>query len=277
MKLTKREVTLIAILLIAGLLYGTYALILKPLQTRYFDYLDEKNNVEMQELELQTRLNQKAVLENKQAEIKESMLSLNKATIDPLIPELISNRLLDQLAEIGILSNGLSISQASPLTGSQITVMSLEEEQSAAQGSENESTDGAQTSTADTLPPDSDVAELARQNNPANQNTIEPDAEIGELLTINMSFNGTYSQVYDFLAALEAESRAVAVSNVSMTLQTITPTEGETPQPVTDPILAVTAVINYYSIEIPDNIKLPDDPYTRPVFEQPEGKDIPFS
>ena len=85
MKLTKREVTLIAILLIAGLLYGTYALILKPLQTRYFDYLDEKNNVEMQELELQTRLNQKAVLENKQAEIKESMLSLNKATIDPLI------------------------------------------------------------------------------------------------------------------------------------------------------------------------------------------------
>lgn len=274
MKLTKREVVLITILLIAGLLYGTYALILKPLQARYFDYLDEKNNVEMQELELQTRLNQKAVLEKEQAEIEDTMLSLNKATIDPLIPELISNRLLDQLADNGILSNGLNISQVSPLTGSHISVMSLEEQQSAAAGGETGSTNEEQETTGETLAPDNDVAELARQNNPANQNAPEPETEVGEILTINMSFNGTYNQVYDFLATLEAEGRAVDINNVTMTM--VTETAEETPQPATEPMLAVTAVINYFSVEISDEAKLPNDPYTKPVFEQPDGKEQPF-
>lgn len=278
MKLTKREVTLIAILLVFGLLYGTYALILKPLQARYFDYIDEKNNVEMQELELKTRLSQKTVLETKQAEIEETLLSFNKATIDPLIPELISNRLLDQLAEAGIQANGINISQVSPLTGSHLSVMSLEDKQAAAGGSQNtEETGGEEAAPTETQAPDNDVAELARQNNPANQNAPEADAEVGDLLTINMSFNGTYNQVYSFLAALEAENRGADISNVTLSTQTTAPTEGEAAQPDAEPVLVVSAVINYYSIDIPDDANLPDDPYTKPVFSQPEGKDQPFS
>jgi Tfp pilus assembly protein PilO len=253
MKLTKREVILITLLLVVALIYGTYTFLAKPLQERYFKLIDERASVEQQEMDLNLKLAQKPNLEKRVAEIKDNIGELSPVVIDPLVPELISNYLLDQLADSNLIVDSISMGQVSDLGAGALAVtkpgVEGEEQIPAAPAAEGETPAAEQ-------PFDTNTSAL-------------PEGQTAKQMSISISLSGNYSEIYQFLARLEDENRAVDLDSISLG-SIVTNEDG------TDTMLAVSANLNYYELELPDGYAAQDDPYTRPAFRLPEGKDQPF-
>ncbi len=253
MKLTKREVILITILLVFALIYGTYTFLFKPLEERYFNLQNERSTVEQQEMDLNLKLAQKPNLEKQVAEIKDNIGDLSPIVIDPLVPELISNYLLDQLADNNLRIGSITMGQISELGAG-----ALASTKTGANGDE--------------VAEEDQVAEPAAEGEAQADNgnsSALPDGQTARQMTISITLSGTYSEIYQFLARVEDESRAVEIDNIS--IGNLVAAEAEN-----DSILAVSASLNYYEIELPEGYENQDDPYTRPAFRLPTGKDQPF-
>ena len=251
MKLTKREVILITLLLVVALIYGTYTFLAKPLQERYFKLIDERASVEQQEMDLNLKLAQKPNLEKRVAEIKDNIGELSPVVIDPLVPELISNYLLDQLADSNLTVDSISMGQIGDLGAGALAVT-------------KPGADGEQPA----APPAEGETPAAEQ--PVNTNASAlPEGQTAKQMSISISLSGNYSEIYQFLARLEDENRAVDLDSISLG-SIVTNDDG------TDTMLAVSANLNYYELKLPEGYAAQDDPYTRPAFRLPEGKDQPF-
>lgn len=253
MKLTKREVILITLLLVVALIYGTYTFLAKPLQERYFKLIDERASVEQQEMDLNLKLAQKPNLEKRVAEIKDNIGELSPVVIDPLVPELISNYLLDQLADSNLIVDSISMGQVSDLGAGALAAT-----KPGAEGDEAMVDDQAAEPAAEGEASAADV----------NSSAL-PEGQTARQMSISISLRGNYSEIYQFMASLEDEARAVEIDNIS--LGSIAAAEDGA-----DSMLSMSANLNYYEIELPEGYEAQDDPYTRPAFRLPEGKDQPF-
>lgn len=211
MNLTKREIIMIVLLLIVGILFIEYRVIIAPGLARYQDLLVESEQVQAQVDEINLNLSSIDTLAEKRDSNLSEIDRLSTPFINGLEPEILLQFSYDLVARNGFIVSGYGIApiEVASLRPEEIDVMNLAYKLSDIASSYRKL--------------QGDIGDDPNGQGDADSSEANETDDQVELLTVQISAVASYDQLLALMAEIQGMQRTITISNLDVSY--FSPTE----------------------------------------------------